>query len=251
MTKKSKTAALGHDEHGDNQSVSSQHLRKRDKFLNMFRSDKPKVHTNVSVARPESKGHRTNSVSIKAGDAHISAVSSIAVSCSDASTPPMIEEAKVRLDIFSTNTARPAVRIAVPKLGARIDNTPQLALCSSLIPKSPALSPCSESGFEFNLLQMEEASQATPIEGASNDWAKAIEQNPIEQSHVRWLLERMVEEFAKDAVKGSAVVNEVILLGPVLDYEHYRKLLNCFIHEFEKAIILDEDLLHGLVQLVQ
>ena len=61
----------------------------------------------------------------------------------------------------------------------------------------------------------------------------------------------MVEEFSKDAVKDSAAITEVMLLGPVLDREHYRKLLNCFIFEFEKAVMLDVHLLQGLVQLVQ
>ncbi|CAO3570797.1 unnamed protein product [Mortierella alpina] len=61
----------------------------------------------------------------------------------------------------------------------------------------------------------------------------------------------MVEEFAKDAVKGSSVIKEVVLLGPVLGREHYRSLLSCFITKFDQSMILDVDLLHGLVQLMQ
>ncbi|KAF9931320.1 hypothetical protein BGZ67_005389, partial [Mortierella alpina] len=244
MTKNPKVAAPGHDQHGD----SSQHTRKRDKFFNMFRSDKPKAHAKPLAARLEKKIHDTRFVP---GDAQISAGCSTASSSSEASTQPTVEKATIRLDIFSTNVAKPAFKITVPKFGARIENTPQLALCSSLLPKSPALSPSKEPNLEINLLQTEEASQDTPINDANRNWIKAIEQSPMEQRHIRWLLERMVEEFAKDAVKGSAAITEVILLGPVLGYEHYRKLLNCFINEFEKAVILDDDLLHGLVQLVQ
>ncbi|KAF9984752.1 hypothetical protein BGZ75_003682, partial [Mortierella antarctica] len=252
MTKKLKAAAVPeHDEHGDDKSTSSKYMKKRDKFLNIFRSDKPKVHAKVLAAQPEKTIHNTGSVSIKAGFGQISAGCSIAISNLEAATQPTVEQAKVRLDIFSANAARPAVKTAVPKFGARIDNTPQLVLCSSLLPKIAAVSPSNESNPEINLLQIMHASQDTPIDDANREWIKAIEQHPIEQSHVRWLLERMVEEFAKDAVKGSAAVTEVVLLGPVLDYEHYRKLLNCFISEFEKATILDVDLLDGLVQLVQ
>ncbi|KAG0288387.1 hypothetical protein BGZ97_006832 [Linnemannia gamsii] len=43
----------------------------------------------------------------------------------------------------------------------------------------------------------------------------------------------------------------MVLLGPFLTQEYYRKLLNCFIGEFEEAKLLDIDLLQGLVQLVQ
>ncbi|KAF9932171.1 hypothetical protein BGZ67_004868, partial [Mortierella alpina] len=255
MTKKTKTAIPEHDEHGDDQSISSQHLGKRERLRNkinhIFGSNKPEVHANLLAAQLEPKTHHTDSVSIMVGDDHGSAHSTIAVSSSKAAARPMTEKTTVRLEIFSTNIARSTVRTAVPKFGARMDSTSQLALCSSLLPKNPAVSPSDESSLEINDLQIKETSQDTPIDDVSREWVQAIEQSPVEQSHVHWLLERMVEEFAKDVVKGSAAVTEVVLLGPVLDYEHYRKLLNCFISEFEKATILDVDLLDGLVQLVQ
>ncbi|KAF9280265.1 hypothetical protein BGZ68_007339 [Mortierella alpina] len=251
MTKKSKTPSVPeHDEQGDDRSISSQHLRKRDKFLNIFRSDKSEAHTNSSTPRPEAKIHHTDAPLNTKAD-HVSAHSSTPASSSGAATPPTTENTKIREDIFSTNVARRASKTVVPQPGACIDNTPQLALCSSLLPKTPAVSPSNELSLEVDLLQIKEASHDTPIDDANREWVTAIEQNAMEQSHVHWLLERMVEEFVKDAVKGSAAVTEIVLLGPVLDYEHYRKLLNCFIAEFEKATMLDFDLLQGLVQLVQ
>ncbi|CAO3568102.1 unnamed protein product [Mortierella alpina] len=228
MTKKSKTAA---PEHGGDKSTLSKHMKKRDKFFNMFRSNKSEADA--------------NSFSIKAGEYHSGARSSTAVSCSKAATQSTTAERKVRLDIFNANAVRPAAKTTVPKFGARIESTPQLALCSSLVLKKPALSSSSDSSPEISLFQN------ASIDDASREWVKAVEQNPIEQSHVRWLLERMVEEFAKDELKGSAVVREVVLLGSVIDCELYRKLLNCFTYEFEKATILDVDLLEGLVQVVQ
>ncbi|KAF9573679.1 hypothetical protein EC968_008195 [Mortierella alpina] len=251
MTKKLKAAAPEYDEHGADNSMLSQHMTKRDKFFNIFRSKKAKMHTKPLAAQPEKKTNNTGSVSIKAADGQISAGYSIAISSTEAASQPPIEEAKVRLDIFSKNVPKPAIRTALPKFGARIDNTPQLVLCSSLLPRSPVFSPSDDLSLKINLLQIKEASQDTPIDDATRGWIKAIEENPVEQGHVRWLLERMVEEFIKDPVKGSAAVTEIILLGPVLDYELYRKLLNCFITEFEKATVLDVDLLHGLIQLVQ
>ncbi|KAF9555622.1 hypothetical protein EC968_008798, partial [Mortierella alpina] len=192
MTIKSKPAAPGHDENDDDTSISSQHMRKRDKFLSMFRSNKPDAHATTLMARPKAKAHDTNSVSIKAGEYYSSDNSSVAVSSSEL-TQSTIEGTKVRLDAFSTNAAKPAVRVVVPKFGARIDNTPQLALCSRLLPKNPALHSHDEPSLQINRLQIKEATLDPLVDEASSDWVKAIEQSPIEQSHVRWLLERMVE----------------------------------------------------------
>ncbi|KAK3810621.1 MAG: hypothetical protein JOS17DRAFT_780096 [Linnemannia elongata] len=44
--------------------------------------------------------------------------------------------AKPHLEVFPQNISKPAVRIPLPDVGARIDTTPQLALCISLLPKT-------------------------------------------------------------------------------------------------------------------
>ncbi|KAF9944327.1 hypothetical protein BGZ72_002491, partial [Mortierella alpina] len=159
MTEKSKTTAHEHSEHGDDKSITSVHMRKRDKFRNLFRSEKPEVHANPLAAQPEAEIHHTDFVSIKAGDDNSSTHSSKAVSGSEASSRPTSKNAKVRLEFFSANVPRPAIKAALPKFGARIDSTPQLVLCSSLIPKSPALSPSNESSPEIHSLQIKETSQ--------------------------------------------------------------------------------------------
>src|SRR6202000_2531179 len=66
-----------------------------------------------------------------------------------------------------------------------------------------------------------------------------------------WLGIRMVEEFAKGAFKDSVTIAEMVLIGPVLNKEHYRKLLLCTITAFDQTVLLDVDLLQGLVQLIQ
>ncbi|KAF9129678.1 hypothetical protein BGW39_003904 [Mortierella sp. 14UC] len=63
--------------------------------------------------------------------------------------------------------------------------------------------------------------------------------------------QRVVEEFAADSFKTSDKIAEVILLGPYLDQEHYRRLLNSLIIEFESAKLLDTNLLQGMIQIVQ
>ncbi|KAF9280557.1 hypothetical protein BGZ68_007137, partial [Mortierella alpina] len=111
MTKKLTSSVPEHDEQGDNKSVSSQHMRKRDKFFNMFRSDKSEVHANPSAGRPNAKVHGIDPGNMKIGDDHSSAHSSIVASSSETTTPPTTEKTKVRADIFSTNVAKPAVKI--------------------------------------------------------------------------------------------------------------------------------------------
>ncbi|KAF9115368.1 hypothetical protein BGW39_003063, partial [Mortierella sp. 14UC] len=49
----------------------------------------------------------------------------------------------------------------------------------------------------------------------------------------------------------STEIAEMVLLGPVLDNETYRRLLECATSAFSNAIMLDIDLLQGVVQLVQ
>ena len=43
----------------------------------------------------------------------------------------------------------------------------------------------------------------------------------------------MVDVFLRDATMNSVTIAEMVILGPVLDREHYRKLLSYTISEFE------------------
>ncbi|KAG0254344.1 hypothetical protein BGZ95_006069, partial [Linnemannia exigua] len=54
---------------------------------------------------------------------------------------------------------------------------------------------------------------------------------------------KVVEEFIVDSGKASEKIGEVALLGPYLDQEYRRKLLNCLIAELETAKLLAIDLL--------
>ncbi|KAF9125638.1 hypothetical protein BGW39_007239 [Mortierella sp. 14UC] len=124
---------------------------------------------------------------------------------------------------------RPSIIVKLPEKNERIENTPQLVYCLALLLKSQEI-------------KLNEDKQA---------WLQTMEQDPVEQNHIRWLTTRMVEEFVKDPFKNSIEIAEIVLLGTVLEREHYRKLLSCFVKEFDDARLLDVDLLQGLVQLVQ
>ncbi|KAF9111875.1 hypothetical protein BGW39_004220, partial [Mortierella sp. 14UC] len=148
---------------------------------------------------------------------------------------------KPRLDVFKQNVNPPAVRVSLPEIRTRIDTTPQLALCIGLLPK------------EGDIVDQQEdqLQDLTSDATARLSWGQAVKQDPIEKDHIRWLGVRMVDEFAKDASKDSTEIAEMVLLGPVLDNETYRRLLQHIITNYDQFVLLDVDLLQGLVQLVQ
>ncbi|KAG0297342.1 hypothetical protein BGZ97_004312, partial [Linnemannia gamsii] len=143
-----------------------------------------------------------------------------------------------RLNIFLQNIAVHSLKAPLPPPGVRLETTMQLAYFNQLLHThlSPSLAAAS---FTAGLDSSQQAS------------VNAFLQDKEEQKKVRELTIRVVEEFVADTLKSAEEIAEVVLLAPYLDQEYYRKLLSCFIAEFEAAKLLDIDLLQGLVQLVQ
>ncbi|KAG0288832.1 hypothetical protein BGZ97_006665, partial [Linnemannia gamsii] len=144
----------------------------------------------------------------------------------------------LRLDIFPENVAKPIYKTDLPKPHARVDKTPQLVYAYSLLSKdqespSPILD--------------RDASQDSPLNDKQREWVQLFD--PVLQERYRWLVEQLVKAFAENQLKASDVVEEIVLVGPVLDRELYRSLLNCFISKFEETTALDVTFLQGLVQL--
>ncbi|KAF9082858.1 hypothetical protein BGX29_003531, partial [Mortierella sp. GBA35] len=154
--------------------------------------------------------------------------------------PRLATTGSLRLDIFPENVATPALTADLPKPRARIDKTSQLVFCYSLLNKAnSSQSTASEC----------DVPQETALTATQREWIQLID--PVEQSHLRWLIGQVVKTFAEDPLKGPAAVAEILLVGPVLDRETYRSLLSCFISKFEQTTPLDLPLLQGLVQLVE
>ncbi|KAG0293087.1 hypothetical protein BGZ96_003359 [Linnemannia gamsii] len=143
-----------------------------------------------------------------------------------------------RMNIFLQNVVTPSLKISLPPPGVRLDTTMQLAYCNQLL--HTHLSP-----------YLAVAIITTGLDPSQQASVDALLQDKEEQDKVRELAIRVVEEFVANSLKSLEEIAEVVLLGPYLDQEYYRKLLNCFIAEFEAAKLLDIDLLQGLVQLVQ
>ncbi|KAF9117452.1 hypothetical protein BGW39_002165 [Mortierella sp. 14UC] len=79
---------------------------------------------------------------------------------------------------------------------------------------------------------------SAPLDASQQASIAFILQNQEEQDKIRELSTKVVEEFLADSVKTLEKISEVVLLGPFLDREYHRKLLNCFITEFETVMLV-------------
>ncbi|KAG0218046.1 hypothetical protein BGX33_008739 [Mortierella sp. NVP41] len=160
---------------------------------------------------------------------------------------PSIPQVKqLRTNIFPKNMPKPKSQTAWPKVGDRIESMPQLALCSTLLPKDSSADADSSDVSDA----LEDEADKEPLRGVQLDWAKALEE-PMIQDRIRWLARETVRKFSNDATNDSNDIAEVVLLGPVLDRDYYRILLVQTIIKFENSLLLDTTSLQGLVQLVQ
>ncbi|KAF9109911.1 hypothetical protein BGW39_004911, partial [Mortierella sp. 14UC] len=140
-------------------STPSPHIRKQDKFLNLFRSSSsdPKVKSKNGNPRDIKRAstastdtahvHRLSTVSTNTsiiGTAAESAQGSVeiehvvtntAVKGPTANVEPSGPRIKPRLDVFKQNVDPPSVRVSLPEIRTRISTTPQLALCIGMLPK--------------------------------------------------------------------------------------------------------------------
>ncbi|KAG0068020.1 hypothetical protein BGZ89_005340 [Linnemannia elongata] len=239
----------------DSKSASSHHVRKGDKIFNFFRStsSKPEVKqcrsTNATLHHLStvSTQYSSNIEHKDSGTANTEhTVSSIVdighVSSTEVKSPVANVQSSLpavpRLNIFLKNMGPPVSLVSLPEIGSRIETTPQLSLCLGLL----------LNGVD-TIDQQEDPSHA--LWSAQRAWLDAMKQHPVEQERLRWLGVRMVKEFAKDTSKDSIEIAEMVLIGPVLTNKHYRRLLSSIITAFDQTVLLDVDLLQGLVQLIQ
>lgn len=169
-----------------------------------------------------------------------SATSGHVESCSTSSLGNVTQKlSRMDISVFPRNTAPPALSTTLPPPGSRFENIAQLAYCGNLLRKCLSPSLVSASSFGESL----DSTQRALIDPYA--------QNEDEVNRIRWLIQRAVEEFAADSLKTAAILSEVLLLASSLDQEYYRKLLNCMIAKFETTVLLDIDLLQGVVYLVE
>ncbi|KAG0257823.1 hypothetical protein BGZ95_005132, partial [Linnemannia exigua] len=151
--------------------------------------------------------------------------------------PPLVLEHH-QATFFTQNIATPTLSLVLPPPGSRFESTSQLAHCSDLLRRHLATTTST-------------ATIATSLDPVQQTLIKPFAHDEEEQIHVFGLVRSVVKEFVVDALKSSVSISEVVLLGPSLDQETYRRLLNCLIAEFEGARLLDIALLQGLVLIVE
>ncbi|KAG0276647.1 hypothetical protein BGZ95_007260 [Linnemannia exigua] len=225
----------------DSQSVGSspgsQPGRKRDMFRRMFGLSEESEHS-ITTNEPLTQLNLQSSSLQEEAPAPLSSPYD---SYSALSSPPAVK--RVPKDVFPENLPAPTRKIELPRLQERVDKTEQLVYCNAVINQG---SPPSSA-----TVADQEAHQKPVLDKAEQEWLAEIQRDPMERDHMRLLAKRMVDEFVEDVSKDSTEIAEIVTLGPVLDREHYRRLLTSIIKDFNDADILDANLLQGLVQLVQ
>ncbi|KAG0042330.1 hypothetical protein BGZ90_009431, partial [Linnemannia elongata] len=216
----------------ENKPISSQHVRKRDKIYNFFRSPSserkvekaqssgPTVGVNrLSTSSTEATLHHLSTVSTRdSGEIEHEVFGSLdiefkvsrrsdmehVVSTTEAMSPVSNVQAsalsaKLTVTVFSENINPPVVPITLPEFGSRIKTTPQLALCIGLLANGGK--PINREEYSWQVWSSDTAAQLA--------WIESMKQDPVEQKHLRWLGTRMVDEFAKDPSKDSTEIAEM------------------------------------------
>ncbi|KAF9279925.1 hypothetical protein BGZ88_012473, partial [Linnemannia elongata] len=238
--------------------IDVQHVRKRDVIRGSlgFSKSKPKevdaTASNQAVHAqntPQVVGSPTTS---SASDIH-SVANHPVISNSLLDKPlPAPVEAKRTSNIFLENLTAPVMKIKLPAVQDRIEVTRQLAYCTALLLRGSSLPLSTAAQLEEQACDPTVALQKTPnLDNKELEWLAEMDKNPPAKERIHWLGTCMVDEFAKDVLKDSTEIAEIVLLGPVLDNETYRSLLSCTISAFEQSVLLNVDLLQSLVQLVQ
>ncbi|KAF9992761.1 hypothetical protein BGZ79_002687, partial [Entomortierella chlamydospora] len=132
---------------------------------------------------------------------------------------------------FEQNIAPPVAEYTLPDIGERFNKTTQLAYCLSLLNPS--------------LISKEQ------LDKNEFDWVQARVDDPDEKNRLQTMATDLIRAFVRDELKNLDVVAEVVTLAPVLDQDDFVKLLQVFVNEVNRSILLKTHLLGGLAQLIR
>lgn len=118
----------------------------------------------------------------------------------------------------------------LPGLDEKLQTTRQLAFCLALLQPSV---------------------QEYALSSEILEWRHGTLNNPTEKDRLETLSVQIIQEFAKDVMKNSAKVVEVVQLAPVINDEYSRFLLKTFIDTVNKSEILDLHSLEGLAKAIK
>ncbi|KAF9925487.1 hypothetical protein FBU30_004739 [Linnemannia zychae] len=177
-------------------------------------------------------------------------------------TEPVPKVSRFDAKVFIKNVPKPKPQVEWPEISPRIPTTQQLALCATLLSKETefdddfedddSLEDNNQKGPDNDILDdsLDNTPDNSPDDtlgdtavDAPDEWKNAMKQ-PIKQELIR-------NTFIDDKSRNSEAIAEIVLLGPVLEKEYYRKLLERLIRDFKDLTFLDTHLLQGLVQVVR
>ncbi|KAF9289787.1 hypothetical protein BGZ68_008632 [Mortierella alpina] len=146
--------------------------------------------------------------------------------------------AHISPEIFTHSVISRPLKPGLPAMDARISNTSQLVYCITLL-TSIASGSHTATAIDETLDELDRS------------WLKNVADDADEQNRLRSLPGKVLAEFIDDDLKETTAVAEVVSLAPVLTQAHYRTLLNNFIESFNKAKLLEFELLDGIAQLIR
>ncbi|KAG0015930.1 hypothetical protein BGZ80_009541, partial [Entomortierella chlamydospora] len=133
--------------------------------------------------------------------------------------------------IFDQNINPPITKYTLPEPNERIDSSPQLAYCLSLLHPSMI----SKEGFDQN----------------ECNWLQARIDDTDEQERLQTMATDVIRAFVQEGLKKPDVVAEVVSLAAVFGQDDFRKLLQEFVDGINQSLLLDVHLLNGLAQLIR
>ncbi|KAK3836394.1 MAG: WD40-repeat-containing domain protein [Linnemannia elongata] len=220
-------------------------LRKRDKVRKLFGTPK-----SLSKVKARRSTHSLQSQALSQQSTRSSAAFQVD-NLQDKPLPLTPDEDWLCMDIFPENIAKPAVKTGLPGPQERIEQTEQLLYCNMLLLQDSTVSSSFDTGEERVTDDLTNAPLKPTLDVIEQKWLTEVKEDPMRQDRMQWLVTKMVEAFIKDTTKDFTKIAEIVTLGPVMQKEHYRKLLAAIITDFAETRILDVNLLQGLVQLVQ
>ncbi|KAF9917022.1 hypothetical protein BX616_002164, partial [Lobosporangium transversale] len=134
-------------------------------------------------------------------------------------------------EIFSQDVPQVIFKYNLPHPDTPLNNTQQLAYCLGLLPTAPI--------------------PRKDLSKQEQEWSLATSDDHDEQERLCNLASDVITMFIHDDIKSEAIVTEVVMLAPVLDYDQYRTLLMALVNGIKQNIMLETHLLEGLTQLVQ
>ena len=133
--------------------------------------------------------------------------------------------------IFTQNVRPPAIEFKLPGADERLNNTPQLAYCLSLLQIS--------------------WSTDEQLEPDVYKWLQTTQKDTDEQERLRAMATEVIRVFKKDELKDGKAVAEVVSLSSVLDKDTFQGLLGDFYSGIDLSGLLNFHQLEGLAQLIQ